>query len=82
MVRQLLVDERSRIPLSTTPENIAEVEESIYADCQKVIHDICDEAGIFYCTCQQILREDLKMYRITTNFIPRLLIIDQKNKSR
>lgn len=64
--------------LSTILGNIAKVEESIYADRQKIIHDICDKAGIGYCTCQQILTEDLKMYRIEAKFISRSLTNDQK----
>jgi len=43
-------DERSgRASTSTTPENIAEVCEAIFADRRQTIHDVCEIVGLSYC---------------------------------
>jgi len=36
--------------------------------------------GISHGTCDEILTEDLKMRRVATKFVPRLLSVDQKQQ--
>jgi len=43
-----------------------------------MIHDVCNNVGLLYGTCQQILSDELNMWRIAAKFVPRLLSNDQK----
>ena len=75
------IDDEERSGLrstSTTPENIAKVQEAILADCRQTIHDVCEIAGLSYGTVQRILVDNLNMGRISARFVPRLLSDDQK----
>jgi len=46
----------------------------------RTIHDIAEEVGIGYETCQQVLTEELCMHRVAAKFVPRILTADQKQQ--
>jgi len=72
-------DEQSRRPsTSTTPENIAQVRDAIFADSRETIHDVCETVGLSYGTVQRILADNLNMRLISARFVPRLLSDDEK----
>jgi hypothetical protein len=47
----------------TTPENVARIRELVRQDRRRTIHDITEEVGIGYGTCQRVLTEELGMHR-------------------
>jgi len=74
-------DEHKGRPTScTTPENVARIQELVRQDRRRTIHDIAEEAGIGYGTCQRILTEELGMHRVAAKFVPRILTADQKQR--
>ena len=74
-------DERSGRPVSSsTPEMIERVPQIIREDRRRTIDEVSMLAGISHGTCHKILTEDLKMRRVASKFLPRLLSIDQKQQ--
>ena len=73
-------DERSGRPVSSsTPEMIERVRQIIRED-RCTIDEVSMLVGISHGTCHKILTEDLKMWRVASKFVPRLLSVDQKQK--
>ena len=52
----------------------------ICEDCRLTIDEVAMLVGISHETCHKILTEDLKMRRIASKFVPRLLSVDQKQQ--
>jgi len=74
-------DEHTGRPTScTTPETVARIQELVRQDRRRTIHDIAEEVGIGYRTCQQVLTEELGMHCVAAKFVPRILIADQKQQ--
>jgi len=73
-------DERSGRPVSSsTPEMIARVRQIIRED-RRTIDEVSMLVGISHGTCHKILTEDLKMRLVASQFVPRLLSVDQKQQ--
>jgi len=67
-------DERSDRPVSSsTPEMIDRVRQIILEDRRRTIDEVSMLVGIIDETCHKILTEDLKMRRVASKFVPRLL---------
>jgi hypothetical protein len=62
-----------RLTNCTTPETVARIQELVHQDRRRTIHDIAEEAGIGYGTCQRVLTKQLGMHRVATKFVPRIL---------
>jgi len=74
-------DERSGRPVSSsTPEMIERVRQIIHEDRRRTVNEVSMLVGISHGTCHKILTEDLKMQRVTSKFVPRLLSVDQKQQ--
>jgi len=74
-------DERTWRPTScTTPETVTRIQELLRQDRRRTVHDIAEEVGIGYGTCQRVLTEELGMHRVTAKFVPRILTADQKEQ--
>jgi len=74
-------DEHTRRARScTTPETVARIQELVRQDRHRTIHDIAEEVGICYGTCQWVLTEELGMHRVTAKFVPKILTADQKQQ--
>ena len=74
-------DERSGRPVSSsTPEMIERVRQIIREDRRRTIDEVSMLVGISHGTCHKILTEDLKMRRVASKFVPRLLSVDQKQQ--
>ena len=74
-------DEHTGRPRScTTPETAARIQELVRQDRRRTIHDIAEEVGIGYGTCQWVLTEELGMHRVAAKFVPRILTADQKQQ--
>jgi len=72
-------DERTGRPTRcTTPETVARIQDLVRRDRRRTIHDIAEEVGISYGTCQRVLTEELGMHRVAVKFAPRILTADQK----
>ena len=70
-------DERSGRPVSSsTPETIERVRQIIRKDRRRTIDEVSTLVGI----CHKSLTEDLKMRRVASKFVPRLLSVDQKQQ--
>lgn len=63
---------------STTPDNVAKLQQLVRADRRRSIQDLADEVGIGYGTCQRMLTVELGMHRVAAKFVPRILTADQK----
>jgi hypothetical protein len=48
----------------TTPETVARFQELVHQDRRRTIHDIAEEVGIGYGTCQRVLTEELQMHHV------------------
>jgi len=73
-------DERSGRPVSTsTPEMIESVRQIIREDHRRTIDDVSMLVGISHGTCHKNLTEDLKMRRVASNVVPRLLRVDKNS---
>ena len=67
-------DERSGRPVSSSaPEMIERVRQIIREDRHRTIDEVSMLVGIIHGTCHKILTEDLKMRRVASKFVPRLL---------
>jgi len=62
----------------TTLETVARIQELVCEDRRRTIHDIAEEVGIAYGTCQQALMEEVGMHCVAAEFVPRILTTDQK----
>jgi hypothetical protein len=51
----------------TTPETIARIQELVRQDRRRAMHDIAEEVGIGYGTCQRILMKELGMQRVAAS---------------
>ena len=69
-----------RLRSCTTPETVAQIQELVHQDRWWTIHDIAEEVGIGYGTCQWVLTEELGTHRVTAKFVPRILTADQKQQ--
>ena len=65
---------------SSMPEMIERVRQIIREDRRRTIGEVRMLVGISHGTCHKILREDLKMGRVASKFVPRLLCVDQKQQ--
>ena len=52
----------------------------IREDPRRTIDEVSMLVGIAHGTCHKILTEDLKMRRVASKFVPRLLRVDQKQQ--
>jgi len=50
------------------------------AQLLKLLHDIAEEIGIDYGTCQRVLTEELGMHHVAAKFVSRILTVDQKQQ--
>ena len=74
-------DEHTGRPTScTTPETVARIQELVRQDRRRTIHDIAEEVGIGYGTCQRVLTEEVGVHRVAAKFVPRILTADQKQQ--
>jgi len=74
-------DEHTGRPTScTTAETVARIQELVRQDRRWTIHDIAEEVGIGYGTCQRVRTEELGMHRIAAKFVPGNLTADQKKQ--
>jgi len=72
-------DERSGRPVSgSTLVMIERVRQIIREDRRRTIDEVSMLLGISHGTCHKILTEDLKIRRVASKFVPRLLSVDQK----
>ena len=75
--RTSIDDERFGRPVSSsTPEMIERVRQIIREDRRRTIDEVSMLVGISYGNCHIILTEDLKMRRVASKFVPRLLSVD------
>jgi len=65
---------------SSTPEMIERVLQIIREDRRHTTDEVSMLVGISRGTCHKILTEDLKMRRVASKFMPRLLSVDQKQQ--
>jgi len=54
--------------------------QNIREDGRSTINEVSMLVGIIHGTCHKILTEDLKMRRVASKFVPRLLSVDQKQQ--
>ena len=72
-------DDRSGWSVSSlTPEMIERVRQIIREGRRRTINEVSMLVGISHRTCHKILTEDLKMRRVASKFVPRLMSVDQK----
>ena len=64
----------------TNPETVARIQQLIHQDRRWTIHDIAEEVGVSYGTCQWVLMEELGMHRVAAKSVPRILTADQKQQ--
>jgi histone-lysine N-methyltransferase SETMAR len=64
----------------TTRETVARIQEFVLQHRRRTSHDVADEAGICYATCQRVLTEELGMNRVAAKFVPRILTADEKQQ--
>jgi len=72
-------DRLGRPSTATTPSKVEQVRAAVNQDRCRTIHDLCEEVGIGYGSCQRILTEQLNMHRISAKVVPRVLTHDQKD---
>ena len=60
----------------TTPETVTRIQELLRQDRRRTIHDIAEEVGTGYGTCQRVLTEELRMHHVAgfTTTTPRLTL--------
>jgi hypothetical protein len=75
------VDEHSGRPVSNSmPEMIERMCQIICEDRRRTIDEVNMLVGISNGPCRKILTEDLKMRRVASKSVPRLLSVDQKQQ--
>jgi hypothetical protein len=60
-------DHTGRPTSCTTPETVARIQQLIPQDRLRTIHDIAEEVGIGYGTCQQVLMKELGMHCVAAS---------------
>ena len=65
---------------SSTLQIIERVRQIICEDRRRTVDEVSMLVGISHGTCYKILTEDLKMRRVASKFVPRLLSVDQKQQ--
>jgi len=74
-------DEHTGRPTNcTTPETVPRIQELVRQDRRRTIHDIAEEVGIVYGTCQRALTEELGMHHFAAKLVLRILTADQKQQ--
>ena len=74
-----MMTKRSVRPVSSsTPEMIEKVRQIIHEDRRRTFDEVSMLVEVSHGTCYKILTEDLKMWRVASKFVPRLLSVDQK----
>ena len=73
-------DERSGRPVSSSTPEIIEIVRLIREDRRRTTDEVSMLMGISHGTCHKSLTEDLKMRRVASKFVPRLLSVDQKQQ--
>ena len=74
-------DERSGRPVSSsTPEMFERMRQIIREDRRLTIDEVSMLVGISHGTCHTIFTEHLKMRRVASKFVPRLVSVDQKQQ--
>ncbi|GFV21903.1 HTH_48 domain-containing protein [Trichonephila clavipes] len=72
-------DPRSGRPSTSRNEDkIAQVKAVVRSDLRLTVREIAQEGHISVGSCDEILRKDLNMRRVSAKFVPRLLIEDQQ----
>ncbi|GFW84951.1 protein GVQW3 [Trichonephila clavipes] len=72
-------DPRSGRPSSSHNEDkIAQVKAVVHSDRCLTVREIAQECHISVGSCDEILRKDLNMRRVSAQFVPRLLTEDQQ----
>ncbi|GFW51535.1 protein GVQW3 [Trichonephila clavipes] len=67
-------DPRSRRPSTSRNEDkIAQVKTAVGSDRRLTVREIAQECHISVGSCDEILRKDLNMRRVSAKFVPRLL---------
>ena len=69
-----------RLTSCTTPETVTRIQELVRQDQRRTIHDIAEEVGTGYGTCQQVLTGELGMHCVAAKFVSRILTADQKHQ--
>jgi len=69
-------EERSGWPVSSSTPEMIEWERQIIRKDRRTSDEVSMLVGISHGTCHKNLTEDLKMRRVTSKFVPRLLIVD------
>ena len=64
VAHQLLMTNTRRPTSCTTPETAARFQELLCQDRRRTIHNIAEEVGIGYGTCQRVLMEELGMHHV------------------
>jgi len=59
-------------------EIIPRIQELVRQGRRRTIHDVAEEVGIGYGTCQRVLTEELDMHRFAAKFVPRMMRADWK----
>jgi len=69
-----------RLSTSKTQENVERVREMIRPNRKLTIKEISEDLNISYGFLQNILTTDLNMRRVSPNFVPRVLTVEQKQR--
>jgi hypothetical protein len=56
-----------RLTSSTTPENVARIQELVRQDRRRIIHNIAEEVGIGYGTCPRVLTNEFGIHRVAAS---------------
>jgi hypothetical protein len=73
-------EHRGRPTSCTNPETVPRIQELLCQDRRPSIHDIAEEVGIGYGTCQRLLTEEMCVHRVAAKFVSRVLTVDQKQQ--
>ena len=68
----------SRPSTSRNDELIYQVQTSVMQDCLVTIRELVEEVGISTGSVHSILADDLALRRVSTKFVPKLLMMEQK----
>jgi len=75
----LKMNHPGRLSISHTEETVACVREIIPADRRLTITEVAEDVGIAFGKCHKILNEELQIRRVSAKFVPRLLMVEQKD---
>jgi histone-lysine N-methyltransferase SETMAR len=74
-------EQRSGRPsTSTTDENVSKINEMIKANRRLTIREISNALNISFGSVQHVLTKNINMRRVSANFVPRLLLQEQKER--